>query len=293
MNSASLYSWQNSCIPVTDNGFSFSLSPSFSAYYGSTSEYVFEDGKRISELKWDIKPFISPGISFCSSYMNFSVRGSYNQALNEKSGVIKDYDWDSEGNWTNYSKHGETQNGSMFMDISAGYSFVINKTISFCPSFGFRYAYLRFTAQNGQLQYPPGSTPIKVYGTGIIYEQKYSIPYVGFSTSALLPWCTVIFTANYSCIGRCDDKDEHIERSIAFYDSIKHINYYNFGFHISRLISEKTNLSIGLNYNYIPLSKGDSYSVDLSSGTRTSTSSNSAGIRLESFDFQTSISIPL
>ena len=285
----SVYAWQNLHEAPLESGLHFFVSPSLSMYYGTVYEYVFDGGQKISELDWDVKPLICAGLNVSAYYDNFSLLGNYSQAVNEKTGKIEDFDWDANGVFTNYSSHDETQNGSVFYNLAFGYSLPLKDFFSIGMFAGWRYADLQFSAQNGYLEYPPGSARQIVYGTGIIYEQKYSIPYLGIKMSIIFPFFEILGILNYSRWGSCEDKDSHIKRGLDFYDSIKDFEYFNAGCSINVPISERLKANAGINANYIPMSKGSSYVIDVATGTRTVSIADTSGIEMRMLDLQVCI----
>jgi outer membrane protease len=142
------------------------------------------------------------------------------------------------------------------------------------------------TAEDGYLEYPPGSPPVSTYGKGIIYEQRYIIPYAG----GMLSYSGDIFVLSaglyFSPFLYCNARDSHIKRDVDFYDSIKMGKYYNIRTSLEYLFSKRTSLTLESSYTYIPLAKGDSYYIDLSSGSTSSTFKNGGGIKAEYFELR-------
>jgi outer membrane protease len=274
-----LVSYLNAEEVKPDSG--FTISPGFSFLYGTVYEYVFVDGRKASELKWDVKPLVMAGTEIAYNYSNLVINGSLLFAINERTGEIKDYDWDDSGNLSHFSSHSVSQSGSLFFNTSIAYHIEINKEFTFIPVIGNRFNRIQLTAEDGYLEYPPGSPPVSVYGKGIIYEQRYLIPYVG----GVLSYSGDIFVLSaglyFSPFLYCNARDSHVKRDIDFYDSIKMGKYYNIYTSLEYFFSEKLSLTLRSSYTYIPLSKGDSYYVDLSDGSKSSSFKNSSGIKAE------------
>jgi len=279
--------WQNPDEIPPDESFHLLVSPTLSLYYGSANEYVFNYGHKISELNWDVKPLICAGVNAAAYVDKFSLTGSYSQAFNRSTGSMRDYDWDDSGTLTNYSKHDQTQGGCLFLDIAGGYSLVISDIFKMGLKIGYRYSHLVFFAENGYLRYKSNNwVQEPAYGYGVIYQQKYSIPYTGYILSATLPWFEIHSDFNYSFIGACSCKDSHLKTAVDYYDSMKYIQYFSAGLYISRSLLQNLKISGGADIQYIPLTKGDTYSVDTTSGNRSLTTRNTAGIMLRTVDVQ-------
>lgn len=259
----------------------FSISPGFSLLYGTIYEYVFIDGRKGSELKWDIKPLMMAGTEIAYDYSNFEIKCSFFFPINEKTGKIKDYDWDESGDLSHFSSHSVSQSGTHFFNMILSYSLDINREFLFAPGIGIRINRIKLTAEDGYLEYPPGSPPVKVYGKGVIYEQKYLIPYAGGILSYSGDRFKLSAGFYFSSLLYCNTRDSHVKRDIDFYDSINMGKYYNIQTSLEYLWTERVSLTLESTYTGVPLVKGDSYYIDLSNGSKSSIFKNGAGIKTE------------
>lgn len=95
-----------------------SVSPVIALIYGNINEYVFDDGKKVSQLDWDVKPMFLSGTGISVTYSGFNLTGGLLYAVNDSIGTIRDHDWNSStGEMTNYSKHAVKQRGSIFSKV--------------------------------------------------------------------------------------------------------------------------------------------------------------------------------
>jgi len=269
----------------------FTISPGFSLLYGTVNEYVFINGRKGSELKWDVKPLVMAGTEIAYNHSNFDIKGSLLFAINEHTGKIKDYDWNDSGDLSHFSSHSVSQSGTLFYNMMLSYHLEINREFEFVPGFGIRFNRIQLTAEDGYLEYPPGSPPVSTYGKGIIYEQRYLIPYSG----GVLSYGGDVFKLSaglfFSPFLYCNARDSHVKRDIDFYDSIKMGKYYNIRAYLEYSYSERVSLTLESAYTYIPLVKGDSYYIDLSSGSKSSIFKNGAGIKAEYYELMLLISL--
>lgn len=260
--------------------FSVSVSTALSFMYGNINEYVFDETGTVSRLDWDIKPLFLVGTKLSVSSGNLQIKSSLFYAVNEDTGSIKDYDWDtSTGGMTNYSKHNVKQKGSVFTDTGISYKYKIDEKLSLIPAAGIMYNNIQLTAEGGYLEYPPGSARDPVYGKGIIYEQKYLIPYIGAGLRYDFGGLALGADFNYTAFLWCVARDSHVKRDIDFYDEIINASYYNINGDITYTVTERVSASVECGWTYIPESKGDSYYIDLSTGEKSLTSYNGGGIR--------------
>lgn len=139
-------------------------------------------------------------------------------------------------------------------------------------------------AKDGFVESPPGSTPKDVFGTGIEYEQIYKFPYVGVSLDTVLQQrLTLNLSAFYSNQVAIDTLDNHFKRGIDFYDTMRGGVYYAFGPSAHFRIGRNNAVSLSSLYMKIKEVKGDSYSVNTSTGERSSTRENGAGTRFNAY----------
>lgn len=259
---------------------SFSISTAFSFMYGSINEYVFNDEIKASELKWDLKPLLLAGAKISCSFNSFKLEGSLFYGINDDTGSIRDYDWDtSTGEMTNFSQHNVKQRGSLFGDINIFYTYGINQDFSLLPRIGIKYNNIQLTAEDGYLEYPPGSPREGVYGKGIIYEQKYLIPNIGAGILYKVDPLSIDILFCYSHFTVCNARDSHVKRDIDYYDEINNAEYYYIRSEVLYDIDERISLSLNCGWTYIPLSKGSSYYIDLSTGEKSEVFENAGGIK--------------
>jgi outer membrane protease len=264
--------------------YSFSIAPLLGVIYGSSEEIVYKnsDSNRYnSELVWDLKPLFYAGFAIDAAPFDIYAKNGFIAAASFKYGfplrtgfmVDRDWQYDNNSGLTNYSRHDAISRNAFFIDLSAGYSLPLTHFLSFSAFVEFTYMYLSWTAQDGYYQYLasdsngniiPGQVwdnqiPKKsVVGTVIKYEQNWYLFSPGISLKGRF---NNIFSLegffSYSPLIFCSDKDEHILRSIVFYD------YPRFGHYIKGTgkftVSPFKNVSFSssLLYRYITGSRGD------------------------------------
>ncbi len=265
---------------MANPGDGITLSAGFSFLYGGLDEYAYSGGSRTSRLAWDLHPLVLAGTRLSGEYAGVRLAGWLWYALNESSGRVRDYDWDpATGILTDYSKHRIHQLGSVFSGISASFLLRITEGISITPGLGFRYDSIRLAAEGGFVESPAGSDPVRVYGTSVIYRQAYYIPYA----IAGAEYRSAVYAASlgiaYSPVAMCEARDSHLKRDRDFFDTIRNARFYMLACSLSRSFSDRMAATLFAEGICIARTRGESYYVDLSTGYRSPTRADAAGIR--------------
>ncbi len=139
-------------------------------------------------------------------------------------------------------------------------------------------------AKDGYVESPPGSAQKDIFGTGIEYEQIYKFPYLGVSLDYVVqPRLTLNLASFYSNQVAIDTLDNHVRRGIDFYDTMSGGVYYAFGPSVNFKIGRNSALSVSSLYMKIKEVQGSSYSVNTSTGEKSSIRENGAGASFNAY----------
>ena len=259
--------------------------------YGMIQEYVYTDNRTLSKLDWDLKPLVYAGFSIVGTYNNILLSFASWHGCNSNLGLMEDYDWVEPGTLTHYSRHSNVLEKAVFTEISTGVRIINTGTFSFSTIAGFNYSLVKMSARNGYIEYPPGSLREDVYGLGIIYEQKYYIPYLGLALTKMYGDNSGIIAAiKFSFFGTCKAVDNHIKTGIDYYDRVESVRFIHVEAGVFYNISDNTRFFISPAYTFIPEQSGNSYWINTNTGTRSDNIKDSAGIAYRAYQIKASVS---
>jgi len=257
---------------------------------GIIGEYVYYDNRTLSRLNWNIGNLWYYHYSVALQYEYLFTEIQVQGGINDRIGTIDDSDWGDDNNptvKTHYSKHDNYLEKYASYNGNIGFESRINDVISLKPYIGFLYKSIKMSARDGYIEYPPGSPKVPVYGVGIIYEQRYYIHYIACEGKYKIhdSWAITAGVA-ISLFARASDIDNHVKRDLDFYDDFNGLLYLKSNLGI--LYSFHQNIGIGVRciYEYVPEQKGDMYYIDTSTGIKSSTFSDTAGISMSLFSFE-------
>ena len=278
----------------TDKINSFSIDTGF--LYGELGEYVYNQSQKLSELVWDLKPlYYAGGAMDVHFFGRFFICSGYWSGVNKRAGEIEDTDWDPSGAISRVSVHDCLLIQARFFDLNAGYSIAlesghkIDHKIFFL--LGYKYQQIIVEAQNGYVE-SPSDIRINVAGVFIQYEQVYKIPYIG------IDWRTVFMQrlkidvfCMYSPFVLCSATDYHVSSKMEYHDSFKGGTYISAGLLIGWIMNSAYSISISSTYSTVLEFKGDTYSVDVTTGSASDVYKNGAGANFEALEMKLGFSI--
>ncbi|HOF13806.1 MAG TPA: omptin family outer membrane protease [Spirochaetota bacterium] len=260
---------------------------------GVLGEYVYDNGRKVSQLHWNIDHlyyyFYEVALYYGWFTTGLSLQNSYDHSI----GTINDSDWTDNNNpyvKTNFSHHDNYLEYMHNYNVYCGFLVVNNKDFQLIMKAGYIYKNIKMSARDGYVEYPPGSPKVSMYGIGIIYQQEYSIPYIAIE--AMYTMYNLSLSGGLSCgiFADADDVDNHVKRDIDFHDDFDGILYlcgkagiqYSF-----------THFIIGgkVIYEYVPVTKGDEYYINNSNGSKSPVYNNCGGCKLAVMSIELFISI--
>jgi outer membrane protease len=247
---------------------------------GTAREYVFSGGNKTSQLDWGMSPVIFAGLAIGTKFFELVfLNVAYRTGLNESVGNVTDSDFTSFGIPSLFSKQDSILERARFFDINAGYTYRIFKGLSVAGMLGYHRINFKMTARDGYVEYPPGSMQRPFYGTGIAVEQTYDIPYIGIeATYEIHDNVYAQLVPKYSPLVHCEERDYHFRRQLDVFSSMSSGQYASLIAALGWRINNSTSVVLSGEYASIAMAKGDSYSVDLTTGAKSPTASNSASV---------------
>lgn len=285
--------------PMFPTWFQVSINVNSGIIYGNIYEYVFNpnvfttDGTlyQLSDLDWEIKPIVYDGFTLQFDFADLLyLKHVQSFGLNKNLGTMEDSDYTNNDGIKNYfSKH----DNLLYKYYSYEFEFGLSKEISnvfLSAAIKYNYQQYHMAAHNGYLQYPPGSTPVYIYGDNILYDVKFYNPAVTFSLGyRLADWLLPVIHFDYSLLSSSNSVDTHVARDLQFYDRCLYLTYINIGGSINFTFKNNITLSINYSNTMVPKSSGESSWRDLDNDETSTPLRNVAGIELKSQKFELSV----
>ena len=276
------------CAQTQPERYGFSISPLLGILYGQGEEILYKYPGRdqyASQLLWDLKPLVYTGLAVDFGPRNpfldsgFIAAGSLKFGLPLKTGSIEDRDWmNSDHDWlTHYSLHEAYSTNDILVDLSAGYSWRLTRSLVLGVGGEFSFMYLSWSGSNGYGQYPAGDDSgkyppwnnnfPKIYfsGKNILYTQFWFILSPGVSLKGRInSLISLQGYFNYSPLIYATARDDHLVPD-SFYHGRSFGDYLYFGHYLKGggkfILSPRKNLdfSLSLSYRYLTGSRGPSY----------------------------------
>ncbi len=256
---------------------------------GTVGEYVYSNNRKLSQLNWNINSLWYTNVLLALQYQQFYAGVQVQNGFTARVGTIDDSDWADQNNpgvKTHYSEHDNYLERYCSYNANIGFESAITDNTYLKPHIGLLYRSIKMSARDGYLEYPPGSPKVPVYGVGIIYEQLYYIPYVALSSEInITEKLGIIAGLSFSLFAYAQDIDNHVKRNpgddIDFYGEYDGIVYLSVYTGCQYFLNDDIAVSLNLLYEYVPEQKGDTYYINTTTGIKSSTFHNAAGLKYE------------
>jgi outer membrane protease len=184
-----------------------------------------EDGGWKSELEWPLDNIVyGGGVVSVNPFRRWQINAGVWKDLGDDAGTLKDSDWFEMLSTYLYSLTGDSRAvygefdatvDAVQFDVNLRYAVLERPAFILNALVGYSYKKWEWTAGNGYqtsaiADYDIGS----ITGTGITYEEKLKIPYIGIAL-AFLPKDSPLganLSIRYSPFTQCDDVDDHLAR---------------------------------------------------------------------------------
>lgn len=262
---------------------------------GILGEYVYDNGRTISRLDWNIDALGYVTYGACARYALLFAGLSARTGFGDSIGTMDDSDWldNNPALKTNYSHHDNYLEHYYYYDVFIG-MFIDIAGVYVKPKIGFLYQSVKMSARDGYLEYPPGSPKKPVYGVGIIYQQRYYIPYIALEGQfdVYNDW-SLIAGVTIGVFAEANDTDNHVKRELDFYDDFNTLLYFKLTSGVMYVFNENIAITAKCMYEYVPEQKGDMYYIDTATGVKSPTYSDAAGISMSLLSFECSVTFKI
>ena len=295
--------------PAVGQDFTLTTSTSTGVILGMSKELVYDTGYKLSELDWPLLPAVYLGAAVdLKTKIGFLASIELQTAIPGRNGTMTDSDFlNYDDVKTHYSESDSYMERVIIVNLQAGWAIPLQSggAVSLlAPFLGFEYMQFKWTARDGYLQYPPetsspytpwspSTTKTPIYGTGIIYTQNYYIPMAGIkSTVRLLDNLTMSLSLAFSPYVWCSNVDEHIFRSLNFYDDPRGGVMLEPRLSMAYRIAPQATLTLDARYRHIASLLGDTYIVATGiSGAKSPPYTNSAGASFDAVNVSLAFSL--
>jgi outer membrane protease len=257
--------------------------------WGQAEEIVYKNADtdtKLSQLLWDLKPLIYAGLDLEFGpkkpwiKSGFFAEAALKYGLPLRTGSIVDKDWlapNDSSYLTNYSKHDAylEKNGSLFLDISAGFSWALPWPIYLRAFADFSYIRISWNSRDGYLQYPNYPNPnynhdpwnenlpkIPISGPAIDYQQNWLLLSPGVSAGFQgSDYFSIIIYALVTPLVRAVNIDEHLQaaKTIRYEDYLYGGLAIKYGTEISFFPFKKWEFLLAADLQRINGSRGSTY----------------------------------
>jgi outer membrane protease len=294
------------------------------ALLGGAKEIVLDSsGYKVSELDWPLLPVFTVGATVdLRTRSGLHAAVEFQAGIPAPSGTMTDSDYlNGDGVVTHYSQADNHSEQAIFLDAHVGWSLPLGNSAAqnwaLEPFVSFQLIQLKWSAQNGYLQYPPqatspftpwspSETKVPVTGTGILYQQDYYVPAIGLQIDMpILPRLLITASVAFAPYVFASDIDNHLFRLIDFYAP-----FMQGGLMVEPrvavrfVLSPRTTLSLDASYRSIGSPVGDSYAVgagapgfaqspDLGPGQQSAIMTNGESVSMNTVDVSLSLDIGL
>lgn len=234
-------------------------------------------GYKGSELVWDLEGIVLVGAQGTVAYgRRFRANLGLWSAVNEGTGGMVDYDWFYVGeDWSNRSEHPDTSlDEGIVLDVNLGVMAFQAGPFSLHGVLGYKSETWKWSARGGSYIYSDlendgfrdqrGSFPDGELG--IVYEQKYSVPYAGFGMAAEWSRFRVESHVLYSPWVMAEDTDDHVIRETLFTGEFSGGTYVGIGASATWHLTSRLSLTGSLESEKISEIIGD-VTIDAPEGT--------------------------
>ncbi|HLP66489.1 MAG TPA: omptin family outer membrane protease [Rhizobium sp.] len=255
-------------------------------------EFVYNNGKKLSELNWESKGITLFTIGADAQLdKNWSIRGDFNVGTGGD-GHMVDYDWMSatHDEWSDRSTHPDTQldhyfSGSLEVD-RAVYS---DDSTNLAVGLGFRYTDVKWTAYGGSYIYSSGDPLFRdLTGTftpgekGISYQQQIPVGFLSVNGEHKVGKFTISGGLEGGLSFGIDDIDDHWQRDLRFYDSMKAAPMVGAKVSVDYALTESASLYVSGAYQQVFHAYGDMKYYDTTTDTLVGSEKDAAGATFQS-----------
>lgn len=193
---------------------------------GRSLEKVYDEGRKLSQLNWDIKqvPTLHLGLAYHPlDWLSLDVRGWTRMSGGDSH--MKDYDWlaDGDADWTHYSNHPDTRLKNAWQAEFSAIAWALKREdLALGVMAGYQRSRFDWQSRGGSYTYSSKDGYRDVTGEfpsgvkGITYQQTYDTPYLGLVGLYTLQNWTLEGRFKYSQWVKAREFDTHHMRNLTF-----------------------------------------------------------------------------
>lgn len=251
---------------------SISVDASLSVLNGKSSEFVYNDGDKLSQLDWKIQntPIVKAGITWDAiSWLTLNASGW--TTLASAGALMDDYDWlePEQHHWSEWSHHPATRlNFANQFDLNMTGWFLKDENYQLGAMLGYQETRFSWGATGGHYSYNNGNiTGDFPRGQKVIgYQQKFSAPYLGLAGKYIYRDFDIIAQFKYSPWAEGKDTDQHYLRDITFKEKVINQKYYSAVINVGYNITPQARVFTEMSWSRTSNDVGDSTYYDNAEG---------------------------
>lgn len=275
-----------------ENSIPFSFRISIEGIEGEANEYVYDEitGDKVSQLDWELESVLMlGGIASLKikDWLQLNVGGW--TAIVEGHGEMEDRDWSPEvsSDWSHWSGHSAELMHGYVLDANMVFPFEIDRSLHISPLIGFKYENFKWNDLGGRAIYSTNGwrndyREFPDDEIGIIYEQRFYVPYLGLNVGGSYRGFFSNMYATYSAWAWSEGRDQHLNRSLEFLDEIDQQEYIGAGVELGYNINQWLFVALSYDYQEFCTAKGTTEMQDTVSGEIEYFGGDDAGIALRS-----------
>lgn len=236
---------------------------------GLTKEIVLYESNTISQLDWWNQNLIDLEVATNVNIGPWCNRFSFSGIIPCNNNIMEDKDFIND-DIAFFSQHTNQIDTDSRFEYLGLLEFPITPKFTFYPRFGYFVQKRKFSATDGYLQYPSGSSiwtgdepKVNINGSCLTYEQLIQSFIIGCSVSSKLN-PTIKLTAFFHIYPnvKIEAIDHHYLTSVKYRDDMKSNDGYKMGLLLESDINQSLGMLFRFYYEYIP-SEGDTYVSDI------------------------------
>ncbi|MGK0256001.1 MAG: plasminogen activator [Arcobacteraceae bacterium] len=226
----------------------------------TSHEFVYNNGKKLSELIWEAKDVQMLGVQvdYVLSPSSF-IKIGYKTNLSDDA-LMDDYDWmkDDTEDWSHWSNHPNTKlDNFTILDISLNKKIKLHHSLDSNIRIGYKEENRKFKAYGGTYIYS-SSTGFRddsgaFNGLGISYEETFKTIYVGINGKLHYSDFTISGGLSYSPMVQASNIDTHHMRYFTNNNTFNDTTMIAINAEVEYLVTKR--ISIALNYTDIQYSE--------------------------------------
>ncbi|GGI81901.1 omptin family outer membrane protease [Legionella impletisoli] len=278
----------NAALPLDKDGIvkqdKLSINAGIGYLGGESKEYVYEDGRTLSQLNWKIEQAaILLGEINYDLFQNIALNAAGWVTAGMGNAKMDDYDWlnPNQSTWTEWSHHEDTElRYANQIDLNLRGWLMENEHVKLGLMAGYQRNSFSFLARGGCFQYSSGQLigcfPANEIGIG--YQQTFNTGYLGALGHYEINALDVNAAIKYGPYVKSNDVDQHYARSLTFKESGNEASFYSLALDTGYRMNPQAKVYIKGAINYFSHTNANTEMINRISGERDFLT-NAAGLK--------------